>query len=212
MDTVIYFLIHPDVINNSEFSDVLNKDNLSEKNIKRILSVSGEKSAEFLSKCGELKNIDSIYSSSYVRCLETAKYIALENNLTINIDERLNERKVGQLNDIEWSEFNRLQLKDFNFKLSGGESLNQTKKRMADSVKNILMFESGNRVVVVSHATSLTCLLSSWCEVGKNYIDQIILTYNDNAIIDGYYTYPMLFKVTFDGMNVTNVEYIENVK
>lgn len=209
MDTIIYFIIHSEPASSSNFKDISNKDNLLEKNKNKILSVSGEKLAEKLSKHIELKNIDSVYCSNYVRTLSTAKYIALENNTLINIDDRLNERKIGQMGDMEWKEFERLQFKNFDFKLNGGESLNQTKKRMADSVKNILMFESGNRVAVVTHSTALTCLLSSWCDVGKNYDDKLILTYNEDSIIDGHYSYPMLFKVTFDGMVVKNVEVLD---
>ena len=150
-----------------------------------------------------------MYSSSYVRSLETAKYIALENNTIINIDDRLNERKIGDMGDMDWREFYRLQMKDFDFKLSGGESINQVKKRMVAAMKNILMFETGNRVAVVSHSTALTCLLSAWCETGRNYNGEIILSYNGESIIDGSFTAPMIFKVVFDGMNVLSIELVE---
>ena len=43
---------------------------------------------------------------------------------------------------------------------------------MVEAMKNILMFETGNRVAVVSHSTAITCLLSAWCEIGKNYDDE----------------------------------------
>ena len=74
------------------------------------------------------------------------KYIALENNTIINVDERLNERKIGKVGEMEWKDFARSQMKDFDFKLPDGESLNQTKKRMVEAMKNILMFETDNRV------------------------------------------------------------------
>lgn len=35
-----------------------------------------------------MKNIDVIWSSNYVRAIATAKYIARENNIEINIDEK----------------------------------------------------------------------------------------------------------------------------
>ena len=49
------------------------------------------------------------------------------------------------------------------------------------------MFEAGNRVAVVSHATALTALLSTWCEQGLNYDDEIIndaLQYSNNLMND----------------------------
>ena len=39
-------------------------------------------------------NIELLYSSDYARAVATAKYIAFNNKLTINIDERLGERKI----------------------------------------------------------------------------------------------------------------------
>ena len=112
------------------------------------------------------------------------------------------------MGDMDWKEFSRLQNKDFDFKLSGGESLNQTKKRIVEAMKNILMYEPGNRVLVVSHSTALTCLLSAWCELGKNYDDQIILSYNDETIVDGGWSDTRVFKVVFDGMIVKSIEVI----
>ena len=207
-ETVVYLMRHTDATNKNNYNIIKDGDNNQLLNEKLILSVSGEKFAEKVSKLNELKNIDAIYSSSYVRSMETAKYFALENNTILNVDERLGERKIGQMGDMEWKEFNRLQNKDFDFKLNGGESLNQTKKRMTEAMKNILMYEAGNRVVVVSHACALTCLLSAWCEVGKNYDDEIILTYNEVGIVDGSWVSPKVFKVTFDGMIVKNIEVI----
>jgi 2,3-bisphosphoglycerate-dependent phosphoglycerate mutase len=208
MSTIIYFLRHSEPTNRNNLKNISNHDNEQVTNEKSFLSVSGEKRAEKLSKLEELSNIDSVYSSNYVRALETAKYIALENNSVINVDDRLNERKIGALASMPMLEFEKLQMIDWSFKLPGGESLNQVKKRVVESVKNILMFETDNRVVVVSHATVLTCLLSAWCKVGRNYDNEIILEYNDETIIDGNWDAPALFKVEFDGMDVISVKYI----
>ena len=208
METVLYLIRHSESTSKSNLKMISNNDSNQLQNEKSILTVSGEKKAEKLSKCSELKEIDAVYSSSYVRALETAKYIALENNTIINIDERLNERKIGNMGSMEWKEFSRLQMKDFNFKLSGGESLSQTKKRIVESIKNILMFENGNRVAVVSHSTALTCLLSAWCEMGHNYDDEIILSYGDETIVDGHWTAPMVYKVVFDGLDVLEIKLI----
>lgn len=63
-------------------------------NEKIILSVEGENKAQELSKLDDLNNIDMLWSSNYVRAIATAKYISKNNNIDINIDERLNERKL----------------------------------------------------------------------------------------------------------------------
>ncbi len=208
METVVYLIRHSESTSKNNLKMISNGDSNQVQNEKAFLSVSGEKKAEELSKHPELQNIDAVYCSNYVRALETAKYIALENNTIINVDDRFNERKIGNMGDMEWKEFSRLQMKDFSFKLSGGESLAQTKKRIVEAMKNILMFETGNRVALVSHSTALTCLLSAWCEIGHNYDDEIILSYGDETIVDGHWTAPMVYKVTFDGMNVLSIDFI----
>ncbi len=210
-ETVVYLIRHSEPTPMMNVNMINCKDNNQVLNEKRILSVSGEKRAEELSKKEELQNLDSVYSSSYVRALETAKYIALENNTKINIDDRLNERKIGELKGITNEEFEKIQAKNFDFKLDGGESLNQTKKRIVEAMKSILMFETGNRVAIVTHATVMTCLLSSWCEIGHNYDDEIILTFNDKTIVDGSFTAPHVFKIIFEGMNVKSIEYLNIV-
>lgn len=209
METVVYFVRHSECASKNNINRIKVSDTRQVSNEKSFLSVSGEKKAEELSKNKELQNIDAVYSSNYVRALETAKYFALENNTIINIDDRLDERKIGDYGTMSAKEFHRLQARDFDFKLSGGESVNQTKKRMSDAVKNILMFEAGNRVVVVSHSTAIMAMLSAWCELGHNYDEDVILTYGDETIIDGHFTAPMVFKIVFDGMNVLSVSYLD---
>lgn len=91
-NTVIYLVRHSDQLKHS--ANYQSKDNEQIKNEKIILSVEGEKKAEKLSKHEELQNIDVLYSSNYTRAIATAKYLALENNIQISIDERLGERKL----------------------------------------------------------------------------------------------------------------------
>ncbi len=208
MNTTIYLIRHSEPTPKVNLKFINSKDSSQIANEKVFLSVSGEKRAEELSKKEELQNIDAVYSSNYVRALGTAKYIALENNTIINIDERLNERRIGEIGELSQKEFERLQKKDFDFKLSSGESFNQTKKRMIEAVKGILMFETGNRVAVVSHDTALTALLSTWCEIGYNYDEDIILSYNEKTIIDGNWTAPHVIKVVFEGTAVKDIEYL----
>lgn len=211
METVVYLVVHSECAAKSNINKIKVSDSAQFFNEKTILSVSGEKKAEELSKHEELQNVDAVYSSNYVRALETAKYFALENNTIINVDERLNERRQGNLGTMSYKEFRRLQARDFDFKLSGGESINQTKKRMSDAIKNILMFEAGNRIIVVSHSMAIVSMLSAWCSIGHNYEEDVILTYGDETIVDGHFSTPMVFKIVFDGMNVLDVSYLDIV-
>ena len=95
MNTTIYLMRHSEATPKTNLKYVSCKDNSQVVNEKAFLSVSGEKRAEEISKNEELQNIDAVYSSNYVRAMSTAKYIALENNTIVNIDDRLDERKRG---------------------------------------------------------------------------------------------------------------------
>ena len=97
-DTIIYLVRHAETVdengirNTNEDSQIINE--------KEILSVEGEEQAKKLSENDELKNLDIIWSSSYTRAKATAKYIANTNNLPINLDSNLNERKLGNLTEL----------------------------------------------------------------------------------------------------------------
>lgn len=69
-------------------------------NEKNILSVDGERKAQKISELKELSNIDVLWSSNYVRAIATAKYIAKQNHIEINIDENFNERKLRRFKKI----------------------------------------------------------------------------------------------------------------
>ena len=97
-NTIIYLIRHAETVvengirNTNEETQIINE--------KEILSVYGEEQSKKLSENTELKNIDVIWSSSYTRAKATAKYIANTNNLPINLDSNLNERKLGNLKEL----------------------------------------------------------------------------------------------------------------
>ena len=96
-DTIIYLIRHAETINED---GIRNTDETQQEiNEKEILSIKGEQDSKKLSENNELKNIDIIWCSSYTRAKQTAKYIANENNLQYNLDKRLCERKLGNIED-----------------------------------------------------------------------------------------------------------------
>ena len=155
-DTIIYLIRHAETIdengirNTNEDSQMINE--------KEILSVYGEEQSKRLSENKELTNIDVIWSSSYTRAKATAKYIANSNNLPINLDSNLSERKLGNLKELgEFMEGKKTrdpsqeQLLDRKFKTSDGESAEETKKRMTEFFDRILKEYVGKKIAVVSH-------------------------------------------------------------
>lgn len=206
MSTVIYLVRHAETVDEK---GIRNTDETSQMiNEKEILSIEGEKASRKLSKNIELKNINAIWSSSYTRAKQTAKYIANENNLPINLDYRLSERKLGNLDEIavfmsdkKTRDPSQEQLVYQKFKTSDGESAEDTNKRMTEFLNEILVKYKEKRVSIISHGGSIKFLLLNWCEVNKN----VRLEYKGKEL---NITSPCLLKLTFNDKELVNIEQI----
>lgn len=204
--TIIYLIRHSlqlrdNGIINSEDSDQL-------INEKIILSVEGEEKAKKLSEIDELQNIDVIWSSSYVRAKQTAKYIAEKNSLNINIDSNLNERKLGDLEKLrelgknKKHSFTEEQLLDNNLKNAFGESMIDVEKRMDLTINKVIEENKNKRIVIVSHGAALRFYLNKFCKLNEN----VELEYND-TVLD--FSSPCIIKVTLNNKTIINIENIK---
>ena len=158
-NTIIYLIRHAETVVENEIRNTNEETQII--NEKEILSVYGEEQSKKLSENTELKNVDVIWSSSYTRAKATAKYIANTNNLPINLDSNLNERKLGNLKELgkfmkdkSTRDPSQEQLLDRNYKTSDGESAEDTRKRMNIFLNRILKEYEENKIAVVSHRGS----------------------------------------------------------
>lgn len=207
--TKIYLLRH-----SQPFRKLLGEYNSSDveqvRNEKNVLSVYGEKLAREISERKELQNIDVIYSSHYVRAMCTAKYIAENNNIKLNVDERLGERKFG-VNDISElpSDFFEEQFRNWDYKLEKGESANEVSKRMNEVLLEIINNNKDKTIAIVSHGTAISAMLKTWCNVLLNEETKLIeLYFNDKLVFDGNWNCPELFELEFDNNNLINISNI----
>ena len=92
---------------------------LDEKRKIRPLTVNGEKVALTIAKKKILQNADVIYSSSFFSSINTAKYLAEKNNIDIIVDKRIDDRKIGLLEDKNLN-LRNMQEHDFDYKLVNG--------------------------------------------------------------------------------------------
>lgn len=207
MKTLIYLIRHAQPIK-IELKNVNNNDDCQIQNEKQVLSLKGEKQALELSKKDIFKNIDSVYSSKYVRAIETAKYIASENNIPILIDERLGERKLGV--EEKSKEFWLEQMYNENIKVIGGENQKEVRKRMIESIEDILKNEKGKKVAVVTHATAMTFLLMNWCKLENAILDgkKRKLSFNNKIVIDDSFNTPEVFELVFDADVIYSIKRI----
>ena len=206
MNTIIYLVKHADELKENGIRNT--KDTAQLINEKYILSVKGEEQSRKLSKNQELDNIDVLWSSSYARAKATAKYIAYRNNIKINIDSSLDERKLGNLEDLSiWMQDKTVgvvqaYLEDKKWKAREGESCEEATKRVTLFLQKILKENVGKRVVLVSHGALITFLLTNWCQLNE----KIELEFNDKVI---EIKEPSITRLTFDNQKLLKIQSIE---
>lgn len=205
MSTIIYLIKHAEELeekgikNTNETTQLMNE--------KFILSVKGEEQARKLSENPEMQNIDILWSSSYSRAKGTAKYIIAKNNLELNIDSRLNERKLGNLEDLaKWMKDKKYgvvqsYMLDPKYKGRDGESCEEATKRISEFLEIILDKYKGKRIALVSHGALISFLLTNWCQLNK----EVKLVWNNNII---EIKEPSITKLTFDNTKLLDIETI----
>ena len=198
--TTIYLMRHSQAM---KPVNVNNSDSLQLQNEKWCLTKEGEKLAEEKSNQEELQDFDIVYSSNYVRAMDTAKYFSNE----VHIEESFGERKFG-INS--WEElpedFGKKQFEDFDYKLQNGESINEVILREEKTLTELLKNHRGQKVLIVGHSTALASLFSKWCDIAYSGPYK----YNGVEFFDGKWNYCETFKLTFDDND--NLLNIENIK
>ena len=206
-NTVVYLIRHGETIDENGIRNT--NETIQEINEKEILSIEGEEDSRKLSENTELENIDIIWCSSYTRAKQTAKYIATKNNIQYNIDMRLCERKLGNIEDLakfmcdkETRDPSREQLAFPDFKTRDGESANDTKIRMNKFMEEILVKYEGKRIAVISHGGAIKFYLLSYCNVNNN----LNLEYKGKELVINS---PCLLKLVFKEKELIELEQIQ---
>ena len=204
----VYLIRHskPLKVNNDK-----NMDSLQIQNEKQPLSIEGENIAREKLNIKELKDIDKLYSSSYVRAISTAKYIAENNNIEINVINDFGERKFG-INS--WDElpdnFGEKQFFDDFYKTEFGESQKEVRERTFNALMNVLKNDD-KKIAIVFHSTAMLFLIMTWCKVIPSKEDfSYKFLFNDEEVFNDKIDYCEIFKLTFDDKN--KLINIENIK
>ena len=202
--TEVYFIRHSKTL---KINNNLNSDNLQLQNEKACLSIDGEILAKKTFNKSEFDNIDVLYSSNYVRAIQTAKYLSDKNNIEVNVVSNFGERKHG-VNS--WNElpdnFEKRQFEDENFKLNNGESQKDVRDRMYKSLMKVLNENKGKKIAIISHSTAMMFLFGIWCNISYDSNS----TFNSEVFFDSKWDYCETFKLLFDDND--NLISIENIK
>ena len=195
--TKIYLLRHSIADKNIDFRNL--KESFENINKKYILSVEGERKAYKYSEIPELSNINMVVSSNYVRSIATAKYMAIKNKTKVIVDANFDERKFG-VDDPEKipADFFKKQFINHEYKLKYGECFDEVRARALKGLAKVLKKNIGKNALIVTHSSTITFLLSKWCEV--DYNSKYIIRYNGKTIINGFTT-PDLIELTFNDKN-----------
>ena len=195
--TKIYLLRHSMADKNVDFRNL--KESFENINKKYILSVEGEKKAQKYSEISELNNLNMVISSNYVRSIATAKYMAMKNKTKVIVDASFDERKFG-VDDPEKipADFFKKQFINQEYKLKYGESFDEVRARALKGLAIVLKKNIGKNALIVTHSSTITFLLSKWCEV--DYNTKYIVRYKGKTIINGFTT-PDLIELTFNDKN-----------
>lgn len=210
--TTIYLIRHSVRMPQNQIESYNTIQNELLKNEKIILSIEGEKRAEILSKEKELQDIDIVYSSNCVRALQTAKYIMENQNLKVNIDERLDERVVGISNDKEHPNWFEEQYYDENYKTVNGESQKEVRNRFDEVIQVILEKYKDKRIAVFSHGYAITFYLLKYCELVNIENKRLKIKFKNKIIYDNRINAPEVFKLTFNDKDIINIEYLPFTK
>ncbi len=107
------------------------------------------------------KDISAVYSSSYLRAVQTVTPFAEEAGLEIIKEYSLRERTGGnwQSSFENYAEYINAQIEDISCKVEGGESLEEVQERCMETIEQIIAENDGKAVVVGIHGMALATIL-----------------------------------------------------
>lgn len=148
MQTEIYFIRHAEPNYN-------NQDDLI-----RELTPKGLADRELVTNYLSDKNIEIVLSSPYKRAVDTVKHFADKYNIIIEQVEDFRERKIDSCWIEDFETFSKSQWRDFKYKLSDGESLNEVQSRNISALQNVLKTHIGKKIIIGSHGTALSTIIN----------------------------------------------------
>lgn len=128
----------------------------------RPLSKKGKKDAEALVNCFENMKLDAAYSSPYKRAVETIEPVCMQRGLKITYDEAFKERVLssGCIEDFQTT-LEQLWL-DKDYKLKGGESNEEAKKRGVEGIERLLKLHPNQNIIIGTHGNIMTLMMNHY--------------------------------------------------
>lgn len=106
--------------------------------------------------------IDHFVSSPYQRAIQTIEPLAKERKLSIELDDRLRERKITDQWIEDFTGFSNRQWEDFSYHLPGGESLQQVQDRNIEALQHLINHYPDQTIVIGTHGTGLSTIVNHY--------------------------------------------------
>ena len=116
----------------------------------------------------------------------------------VNIDDRLDERRVGKRNDDIYPDWFTRQYLDSSFKTEGGESQEDVQKRMNEVIDEMIKKHKDQRIAVFTHGNAITFYLLKFCKLLEIEDQRLKYEFKGKVIFDQPINAPELFKLTID--------------
>ena len=164
----------------------------------RELSVEGEIDLKKITELMRDVEIDVIVSSSYTRAIQTIEGIAKQKRIAIKVIEELRERQLKgayKLTNEEIQQAIKKSYEDYDYFLSGGESVTEVRNRSIPVIKSLLTQYKGKTIIIGTHGNIMT----------------IIMNYFNSKYAYEFWkstTKPDIYKLIFSGLTLQNVEKI----
>ena len=126
------------------------------------LSELGKKHARDIVPTLAKLDIDHVYTSPFLRAVETAKPFADFAGKPLRIHDELREqRSLWADSEADFMEQMRKKWEDFHFAPPGGESNAECQLRIVDAIGGIIRRHPGRTLLVSSHGSAISLLLNS---------------------------------------------------
>ena len=147
-----------------------------------------------------------VYSSPFLRSMETASYLSEK----FVVDERLKERALGDLESLD-AAFWAKQYENLDFKNQNGESMNETACRMDSCIGEVFsQLRESEKAVIVSHAAAICAYLTKYCVIAVVNASEKIrhIQFGNETVLDGKINTPCAFVLKFEQDYLVELTYI----
>lgn len=154
------------------------------------LTNEGEQQAIELAEFLMDKDIEGVVCSPYLRAVATIKPFCERVNLTIEPDDRLQERVLSSEDYVDWMDKLKETYLNLDLKFEGGESSNEAMNRGMEVVEEITKRDESN-IVVVTHGALMSLIIKfydssfgfdDWMSISNPDVYHLLMDSNETVV------------------------------